>query len=105
MFLHRFDEIAVEEALKLKEKGFAKEVVALSVGSAKCEETLRTALVSMGICVFFLCCCDRTWGFIGVDCCVSVFKGFESCLFSYWFKSFLCLSGFSINVCFLHFFW
>ncbi|KAI1725628.1 translocon-associated protein beta (TRAPB) domain-containing protein [Ditylenchus destructor] len=42
--LNPFDEIALEEAVRLKEKNVAKEVVALSVGPAKSQETLRTAL-------------------------------------------------------------
>ena len=44
MSMNPFDEIAVEEALKLKEAGKATEVVAVSVGAAACQETLRTAL-------------------------------------------------------------
>ncbi|MBI1363534.1 MAG: electron transfer flavoprotein subunit beta/FixA family protein [Proteobacteria bacterium] len=39
-----FDEIALEQAVKLKEQGLATEVVALSIGDAGCAETLRTAL-------------------------------------------------------------
>jgi electron transfer flavoprotein beta subunit len=39
-----FDEIAMEEAVRLKEKGKATEIVAVTVGGARCEETLRTAL-------------------------------------------------------------
>ncbi len=42
--MNPFDEIAVEEAIRLKEKGFASEVVAVSIGEAKAQETLRTAL-------------------------------------------------------------
>ncbi len=42
--MNPFDEIAVEEALKLKEAGKATEVVAVSIGTAACQETLRTAL-------------------------------------------------------------
>jgi len=42
--MNPFDEIAVEEAVKLKEAGVAKEVVAVSIGPAKAEEVLRTAL-------------------------------------------------------------
>lgn len=42
--LNPFDEVAVEEAVRLKEGGHASEVVALSVGPAGCRETLRTAL-------------------------------------------------------------
>ncbi|MEE9140665.1 MAG: electron transfer flavoprotein subunit beta/FixA family protein [Alphaproteobacteria bacterium] len=44
MSMNPFDEIAVEEAVRLKEKGQASEVVAVSMGEAKCQETLRTAL-------------------------------------------------------------
>ena len=44
MSMNPFDEIAVEEAVRLKEKGAATEVVAVSIGPAKAQETLRTAL-------------------------------------------------------------
>jgi len=44
MSMNPFDEIAIEEALRLKEKGVATEVIAISVGPAKAQETLRTAL-------------------------------------------------------------
>ncbi|WP_430443238.1 electron transfer flavoprotein subunit beta/FixA family protein [Sphingorhabdus contaminans] len=44
MSMNPFDEIAVEEALRLREKGVATEVVAVSVGPDKAQETLRTAL-------------------------------------------------------------
>ena len=44
MSMNPFDEIAVEEAIRLKEKGVATEVVVVSVGPAKASETLRTAL-------------------------------------------------------------
>ncbi|ORE92367.1 electron transfer flavoprotein subunit beta/FixA family protein [Acuticoccus yangtzensis] len=44
MSMNPFDEIAVEEALRLKEAGTATEVVAVSIGPAKAQETLRTAL-------------------------------------------------------------
>lgn len=44
MSMNPFDEIAVEEALRLREKGVATEVIAVSVGSEKAQETLRTAL-------------------------------------------------------------
>jgi electron transfer flavoprotein beta subunit len=50
MSMNPFDEIAVEEAIRLKEKGIATEIVAVSIGPAKAQETLRTAL-AMG--------CDR----------------------------------------------
>jgi len=45
MSLNPFCEIAVEEAVRLKEAKAAKEVVALSIGPKQCAETLRTALV------------------------------------------------------------
>jgi electron transfer flavoprotein beta subunit len=44
MSMNPFDEIAVEEAIRLREKGKATEIVAVSVGPAKAQETLRTAL-------------------------------------------------------------
>ena len=44
MSMNPFDEIAVEEAIRLKEKGVATEVIAVSIGEAKAQETLRTAL-------------------------------------------------------------
>jgi electron transfer flavoprotein beta subunit len=50
MSMNPFDEIAVEEAIRLKEKGAVTEIVAVSIGEAKAQETLRTAL-AMG--------CDR----------------------------------------------
>ena len=44
MSMNPFDEIAVEEAVRLKEKGIATEVIAVSIGVQQCQETLRTAL-------------------------------------------------------------
>jgi electron transfer flavoprotein beta subunit len=44
MSMNPFDEIAVEEAVRLKEKGAVTEVVAVSCGPAACQDTLRTAL-------------------------------------------------------------
>jgi len=44
MSMNPFDEIAVEEAVRLKESGVVSEIVAVSVGGAPCQETLRTAL-------------------------------------------------------------
>ncbi|CDM23913.1 electron transfer flavoprotein subunit beta/FixA family protein [Castellaniella defragrans] len=44
MSMNPFDEIAVEEAVRLKEKGAAAEIVAVSCGVAQCQETLRTAM-------------------------------------------------------------
>ena len=44
MSMNPFDEIAVEEAMRLKEKGVAAEVIAVSCGVTQCQETLRTAM-------------------------------------------------------------
>ncbi|MDH5264626.1 MAG: electron transfer flavoprotein subunit beta/FixA family protein, partial [Betaproteobacteria bacterium] len=44
MSMNPFDEIAVEEAIRLKEAGSAEEIIAVSIGPAKAQETLRTAL-------------------------------------------------------------
>ena len=44
MSMNPFDEIAVEEAVRLREAGTASEIVAVSLGTAQCQETLRTAL-------------------------------------------------------------
>ncbi len=44
MAINPFDEIAVEEAVRLKESGKASEVVVISMGDSKCQETIRTAL-------------------------------------------------------------
>ena len=44
MSMNPFDEISVEEAVRLKEKGVVTEVIAVSCGDAKCQETLRTAM-------------------------------------------------------------
>jgi electron transfer flavoprotein beta subunit len=44
MSMNPFDEIAVEEAMRLKEKGAATEVIAVSCGVTQCQETLRTAM-------------------------------------------------------------
>jgi len=44
MSMNPFDEIAVEEAVRIKERGEAKEIVAVSIGSTKSQDTLRTAL-------------------------------------------------------------
>src|SRR5712672_2642124 len=44
MSMNPFDEIAVEEAVRLKEAGAASEIVAVSCGVQACQETLRTAL-------------------------------------------------------------
>jgi electron transfer flavoprotein beta subunit len=44
MSMNPFDEIAIEEAVRLREKGVATEVIAISCGVAQCQETLRTAM-------------------------------------------------------------
>ena len=44
MSMNPFDEIAVEEAVRLKEKGIATEVIAVSMGVPQCQDTIRTAL-------------------------------------------------------------
>ena len=44
MSMNPFDEIAVEEAIRLKESGQVEEIIAISLGSAQCQETIRTAL-------------------------------------------------------------
>jgi len=44
MSMNPFDEIAVEEAVRLKEKGLVTEVIAVSCGVTQCQETLRTAM-------------------------------------------------------------
>jgi electron transfer flavoprotein beta subunit len=44
MSMNPFDEIAVEEAVRLKEKGVVSEIIAVSLGVAQCQETIRTAL-------------------------------------------------------------
>src|SRR5512134_3953739 len=44
MSMNPFDEIAVEEAIRLKEKGAVTEIIAVSIGPAKAQETIRTAL-------------------------------------------------------------
>ncbi|MFO0509050.1 MAG: electron transfer flavoprotein subunit beta/FixA family protein, partial [Gammaproteobacteria bacterium] len=44
MSINPFDEIALEEALRIKEKGLADEVLAVSIGPADCQQQLRTAL-------------------------------------------------------------
>src|ERR671938_1168820 len=44
MSMNPFDEIAVEEAVRLKEKGVVTEIIAVSCGPTQCQETLRTAM-------------------------------------------------------------
>src|SRR5450631_2059513 len=44
MSMNPFDEIAVEEAIRMREKGAATEVIVFSAGAAQCQETIRTAL-------------------------------------------------------------
>ena len=57
MSMNPFDEIAVEEAVRLKERGVATEIVAVSIGVAQAQETLRTAL-AMGADRAILVQCD-----------------------------------------------
>ena len=49
MSMNPFDEIAVEEAVRLKEAGIATEIVVVSAGLAGCQETLRTAMEQPGL--------------------------------------------------------
>ena len=65
MSMNPFDEIAVEEAVRLKEKGVATEVVVVSVGPAQAQETLRTAL-AMGADRGILVTTDVTTESLGV---------------------------------------
>lgn len=58
MSMNPFDEIAVEEAVRLKENGVAKEIIAVSIGNEACQETLRTAL-AMGADRAILILCDQ----------------------------------------------
>jgi electron transfer flavoprotein beta subunit len=58
MSINPFDEIAVEEALRLKESGKADEVIAVSIGPKECTETIRTAL-AMGADRGLLILCDE----------------------------------------------
>jgi electron transfer flavoprotein beta subunit len=58
MSINPFDEIAVEEALRLKESGKASEVIAVSIGPKECTETIRTAL-AMGADRGLLILCDQ----------------------------------------------
>src|ERR1700741_5658356 len=44
MSMNPFDEIAVEEGIRLRERGVAAEIIVVSLGPAACQETLRTAL-------------------------------------------------------------
>ena len=65
MSMNPFDEIAVEEAIRLREKGKASEIVAVSIGPAKAQETLRTAL-AMGADRAILVECDEAVEPLGV---------------------------------------
>ena len=58
MSMNPFDEIAVEEAIRLKEKGAVSEIVAVSIGPAKAQETLRTALAAQGLTEIY------SWAFV-----------------------------------------
>ena len=73
MSMNPFDEIAVEEAVRLKEKGAAKEIVAVSCGPAVCQEQIRTALAmgaDRGILV-------KTLGEYGLADCLRITVGTE----------------------------
>lgn len=48
MSMNPFDEIAIEEAVRLKEKGKAKEIIVISIGPAQAQETIRTGLAMGG---------------------------------------------------------
>ena len=65
MSMNPFDEIAVEEAIRLKEKGVATEIIAVSIGEQKCQETLRTAL-AMGADRAILIVCETEVEPLGV---------------------------------------
>src|SRR3954451_11388979 len=65
MSMNPFDEIAVEEAIRLKEKGKATEIVAVSIGPQQAQETLRTAL-AMGADRAILIKTDQTVEPLGV---------------------------------------
>ncbi|WP_025089604.1 hypothetical protein, partial [Ochrobactrum intermedium] len=71
MSMNPFDEIAVEEAIRLKEAGKVTEIVAVSVGPAQAQETLRTAL-AMGADRAILVKTDETVEPLGV---AKVLKG------------------------------
>lgn len=59
MSMNPFDEIAIEEAIRLKEKGGVTEIIAVSVGEQKCQETLRTALAMGADRAIFVATDDR----------------------------------------------
>lgn len=59
MSMNPFDEIAVEEAVRLREKGVATEVVAVSCGVTQCQETLRTAMAIGADRAIFVECTDE----------------------------------------------
>ena len=54
MSMNPFDEIALEEAIRIKEKGSAEEIIAVSIGVQQNQETLRTALAMGAIGQFWL---------------------------------------------------
>jgi electron transfer flavoprotein beta subunit len=65
MSMNPFDEIAIEEAIRLKESGTASEIVAVSIGVQQCQETIRTAL-AMGADRGILVKCDDALEPLGV---------------------------------------
>src|SRR5258708_22941555 len=54
MSMNPFDEIAVEEAIRLKERGIVTEIVTVSIGSFACQETLRTAMAMRADRIIFI---------------------------------------------------
>ena len=76
MSMNPFDEIAIEEAVRLKEKGVVTEVIAVSCGVSQCTETLRTALAIGADCAGGLLAMDairRSGGGVSL-----VFKAFQA---------------------------
>ena len=59
MSMNPFDEIAVEEALRLKEKGVASEIIAVSIGLSEVQETIRNALAMGADCGIFVNCTSK----------------------------------------------
>ena len=59
MSMNPFDEIAVEEAVRLKEKGVVTEIIAVSCGATQCQETLRTAMAIGADRAIFVECADE----------------------------------------------
>jgi electron transfer flavoprotein beta subunit len=77
MSMNPFDEIAVEEAVRLKEKGVASEIVVVSVGPQQAQETIRTAL-AMGADRGILVTTDETTESLGVAKILAKIAGEEA---------------------------